>query len=279
MHDLAGGQRLDAFFAVFGTVRTCAAAAIAIQQAVARHVWPAGERVRVRISMHSGEAEQTAVGLVGMEVHHAARISAVAHGGQILVSAAAAVLLSDALPDGASLRNLGWHRLKDLGRAEQTFQLDAPGLPTAFPPLRSLDNPQLPNNLSTQASSFIGRDVALAEVSGLVTASRLVTLTGAGGVGKTRLALQVAAATGARSANQTPSPLPSSSGRASPLRPVHAYVRIWPTPSRRPRTCVPGPARCFLAPRGQAYRALVTGTRAHTVHMLRSVRRLSFAPA
>jgi predicted ATPase/class 3 adenylate cyclase len=192
-----GGREMDTqgdkFFAVFVTARGCTAAAVAIQQAIAAHSWPGGERLRVRIGIHVGEAAQTATGLVGPEVHRGARIAAIAHGGQILVSAVAAALLGDALPDGASLRDLGWHRLKDLGRPEQIFQLDAPGLRGAFPPLRSLDNPRLPNNLRVETSAFIGRDAELAEVSELVATSRLVTLTGAGGSGKTRLALQVAA--------------------------------------------------------------------------------------
>jgi predicted ATPase/class 3 adenylate cyclase len=183
----------DAFFAVFGTARACAAAAIAIQRAVAAHSWPPGEKLRVRMGMHTGEAEQTVIGLVGIEVHRGARIAGVAHGGQILVSAAAAALLSGALPDGASLRDLGQHRLKDLGQPERICQLDAPGLPVSFPPLRSLDNPRLPNNLPVQASSFIGRDTELTAISELIKTSRLVTPTGAGGAGKTRLALQAAA--------------------------------------------------------------------------------------
>ncbi|MGC1287569.1 MAG: hypothetical protein WA895_31995, partial [Streptosporangiaceae bacterium] len=97
------------------------------------------------------------------------------------------------LPAGASVRDLGLHRLKDLGRPERLFQLDADGLDTAFPPLTSLDNPKLRNNLPAQASSFIGRDAQLAEVHRLLDGSRLVTLTGAGGAGKTRLGLQAAA--------------------------------------------------------------------------------------
>jgi len=192
-----GGREVDtqgdAFFAVFGAARGCAAAAIAIQQTIGAHSWPAGEVPRVRIGIHAGEAEQTATGLVGMEVHRGAWIAAVAHGGQILVSGAAAALLGDTLPEGISLRDLGRHRLKDLGRPEQIFQLDAPGLAAAFPSLKSLDNPRLPNNLPAQASSFVGREAELSGVSQLVATSRLVTLAGASGSGKTRLALQVAA--------------------------------------------------------------------------------------
>jgi predicted ATPase/class 3 adenylate cyclase len=183
----------DAFFAVFPAPSACVAAAVEMQRAFMAHRWPADYPVRVRMGIHSGEVAQTAVGLVGLEVHRAARIAGVAHGGQIAVSAATAALLSDSLPAGASLRDLGLHRLKDLGRPERIFQLDADGLPTAFPPLTSLDNPRLRNNLPAQVSSFIGRDAQLAEVRRLITGSRLVTLTGAGGAGKTRLGLQVAA--------------------------------------------------------------------------------------
>jgi predicted ATPase/class 3 adenylate cyclase len=184
----------DAFFAVFAVPSACAAAAVEMQRALSAHHWPADYRVRVRMGIHTGEVVQTAAGLVGLEVHRAARIAAVAHGGQIAVSAAAAALLSGSLPPGASVRDLGLHRLKDLGRPERIFQLDADGLPTVFPPLASLDNPKLRHNLPAQASSFIGRDASLAEVRRLITRSRLVTLTGAGGAGKTRLGLQAAAA-------------------------------------------------------------------------------------
>ena len=183
----------DAFFAVFAAPSACVAAAVEMQRALSAHRWPADYPVRVRMGIHSGEAAQTPVGLVGLEVHRAARIAAVAHGGQIVLSAAAAALLSGSLPAGASVRDLGLHRLKDLGRPERLFQLDAAGLPTAFPPLTSLDNPKLRNNLPAQASSFIGRDAQLAEVHRLLDGSRLVTLTGAGGAGKTRLGLQAAA--------------------------------------------------------------------------------------
>jgi hypothetical protein len=143
--------------------------------------------------VHTGEASQTAAGLVGLDVHRAARVAAVGYGGQVLVSESAAVLMRDALPPGASLADLGVHRLKDLGRPERIFQLQAAGLQAGFPPLRSLGNPALANNLPAQLASFVGREKELAEVRVLVGSSRLVTLTGAGGCGKTRLALQLAA--------------------------------------------------------------------------------------
>jgi predicted ATPase/class 3 adenylate cyclase/DNA-binding CsgD family transcriptional regulator len=192
-----GGEEVasqgDGVFAVFTSPRACVDAAVEAQRALVSHPWPADERLRVRMGIHSGEASQTTAGLAGLEVHRAARIAAVAHGGQVVVSAAAAGLLAGSLPAGVWLKDLGVHRLKDLGRAERIFQLQAEGLPAAFPPLRSLDNPNFLTNLPAQVSSFIGREVELAEVRALVSGSRLVTLTGTGGAGKTRLGLQVAA--------------------------------------------------------------------------------------
>ena len=145
------------------------------------------------MGIHAGEAEEAATGLVGLEVHRAARVAAVANGGQVLVSSAAAGLVANSLPRGASLRDLGHHRLKDLGRPEQIYQLQAAGLQSEFPPLRSLDNPALANNLAAQPATFVGRERELSELRRLVEDSRLVTLTGAGGAGKTRLAVQLAA--------------------------------------------------------------------------------------
>jgi predicted ATPase/class 3 adenylate cyclase len=183
----------DGFFAAFSSPRACAVAVVEMQRALQQHDWPAGERVRVRMGVHTGEAAQTSAGLLGLDVHRAARVAGVASGGQILLSETTAALVRDSLPARAALRDLGHHRLKDLGRPEQIFQLDAAGLPAEFPPLRSLDNPALPNNLPVQLTTFIGREREMAEVRALVGSSRLVTLTGAGGSGKTRLGLQVAA--------------------------------------------------------------------------------------
>jgi class 3 adenylate cyclase len=183
----------DGFFAVFSSPRACVAAVLAMQRALQDHAWPGGERVRVRMGVHSGEASQTAAGWVGLDVHRAARIAAVGHGGQVLVSEAAAMLVRGGLPAGVTLRDLGMHRLKDLGRPEQLFQLCAPGLEPEFGPLRSLGNPALLHNLPMQLTAFIGRDRHVADVVALVQSSRLVTLTGAGGCGKTRLGLQAAA--------------------------------------------------------------------------------------
>jgi class 3 adenylate cyclase len=110
----------DAFFAVFSSPSACVGAAVQMQRALASHPWPGGQAVRVRMGIHSGEAAQTAVGLVGLEVHRAARIAAVAHGGQTVLSAATAALLRDSMPAGTSLRDLGLHRLKDLGRSRSS---------------------------------------------------------------------------------------------------------------------------------------------------------------
>ena len=187
------GTQGDAFFAVFSSPRACVAAVARMQQAIETHPWPAGEHVQVRMGVHTGEAAKTATGLVGLDVHRAARVAAVAYGGQVLLSETAAALVCDSLPPGTALRNLGVHRLKDLGRPEQIFQLDAPGLRVEFPPLRSLGNPALQHNLPAQLATFIGRDRELEDVRALVRSCRLVTLTGAGGSGKTRLSLQVAA--------------------------------------------------------------------------------------
>ena len=152
-----------------------------------------GEQLRVRMGIHTGEVAEMSTGLVGYEIHRAARIAAVGRGGQILLSSAAAGLVEDTLPVEVSLRDLGSHRLKDLGRPETIFQLVAEGLESEFGPLRSLDNPELTNNLPFSLNTFVGRSQEQAEVRNLVVESRLVTLTGAGGSGKTRLALQVAA--------------------------------------------------------------------------------------
>jgi len=183
----------DAFFAVFASPKACVAAVVQMQQALEAHRWPAGERVRVRMGVHTGEAARTATGLVGLDVHRAARVAAAGYGGQVLLSETAAALVRDSLPPGAALRDLGVHRLKDLGRPEQIFQLDVVGLQAGFPPLRSLSNPALANNLPAQLATFVGRDRELSEVRALVESCRLVTLTGAGGSGKTRLSLQAAA--------------------------------------------------------------------------------------
>jgi len=182
----------DSFFATFTGPSAGVTAVLEMQLALTAHTWPGGQPVRVRMGLHTGESTATATGLVGYEVHRAARVAAVGHGGQVLLSSTAADLVEESLPVDVSVRNLGAHRLKDLGRPEVIFQLVAPGLQSDFPPLSALVDAETPtpNNLPASLSPFVGRAEELAEVLHLVAGSRLVTLTGSGGSGKTRLALQ-----------------------------------------------------------------------------------------
>lgn len=145
------------------------------------------------MGLHAGEAATRSSDYFGPAVNRTARIMAVGHGGQVLLSSAAAALVADQLPDGAGLRDLGVHRLKDLGRPERLFQLVHADLADGFPPLNTLD--RRPNNLPTQTSTFVGRDAELEEIGKRLEheAVRLLTLTGPGGTGKTRLALRAAA--------------------------------------------------------------------------------------
>jgi predicted ATPase/class 3 adenylate cyclase len=181
----------DSFFCVFASaVDACLAAADA-QRSLDAYPWPDGASLKVRIGLHTGEAPLVGNEYIGLDVHHAARIAAAAHGGQVLVSEATHGVVDTKLPTGLRLRDLGEHRLKDLARPELLYQLVIDGVPDTFPALRTLDAIQ--NNLPTQLTSFIGRGTELAEASGLLQKTRLLTLTGPGGIGKTRLCLQVAA--------------------------------------------------------------------------------------
>ena len=185
------GTEGDSFFVVFDSAVEAVAAAVDAQRALASEPWPPGVEVKVRMGLHAGEASTSAAGLVGIDVNRAARIAAAGHGGQIVVSDAVRALVTSDLDSGISLRGLGSHRLKDLREPQPLNQVVAEGLRVEFPPLRSLD--ARPNNLPTQLTSFVGRERELAEAGALLEANRLVTLTGPGGTGKTRLSLQVAA--------------------------------------------------------------------------------------
>src|SRR6266699_480810 len=183
----------DAFFVAFARATDAVAAAVAGQRALCTHAWPEGMTVQVRMGLHTGEPQRSAAGYVGLDVHQAARIMSAAHGGQILLSQTTRDLVEHALPEGVSLRDVGAHRLKDLHHPSQLFQLVTAGLPADFLPLRTLDSS--PNNLPLQPTPFIGRQKEVDAVGQLLLREEvhLVTLTGPGGVGKTRLALQVAA--------------------------------------------------------------------------------------
>ncbi len=181
----------DAFCVAFSAGGPAARAAIEAQLALVAEPWPDETPIRVRMALHTGECQERNDDYFGPTVNRVARLLAVAHGGQVVASGTTASLLGDV--DGLSLVDLGAHRLRDLGRPEQVFQLTFGTLPSTFPPLRSLDDPDLPNNLPALLSPFLGRERELDEVRTLVRESRLVTLTGAGGAGKTRLAVQTAA--------------------------------------------------------------------------------------
>jgi class 3 adenylate cyclase len=181
----------DAFLVAFSRARDAVATAVAAQQLLMKHTWPDGAALRVRMGMHTGEPVSETRGYVGLDVHRASRICLAGHGGQILLSQAVGILAAPELPPGVRLRDLGVHRLKDLREPEHLLQVVHPDLPTDFPTLKSLD--VHPTNLPRQLTSFIGRKKEMAEVKRLLSTAYLVTLTGSGGAGKTRLALQVAA--------------------------------------------------------------------------------------
>jgi predicted ATPase/class 3 adenylate cyclase len=188
---VAIGSEGDSLFAAFGSASGALQAAVAAQRALAGHRWPGGSEVRVRMGLHTGEAAVRDGTYVGLDVHRAARIAAVGHGGQVLVSESSRALVEQSLPAGVELRDLGRHRLKDLAQPERIYETVIAGLPSQFPPLRSLD--ATPNNLPTQLTSFVGRAREVAEARRLLATTRLLTLTGPGGTGKTRLSLQLAA--------------------------------------------------------------------------------------
>jgi predicted ATPase/class 3 adenylate cyclase len=180
----------DAVFAVFASTEAAISAAVAGQRALAGHSWPEGVEVRVRMGLHTGEGVLGGDEYVGLDVHRAARIVAAAHGGQILLSGTTRALVEHTLPDGVELRDLGQHRLKDMAHPERLHDLVIEGLESEFPPLRTLE---VPTNLPAEVTSFVGREWETGAIEGLLSGSRLVTLTGPGGTGKTRLAVHVAA--------------------------------------------------------------------------------------
>ncbi len=181
----------DAFCAAFHTASAALSAALDAQLSLAREPWPEPVRIRVRMALHTGAAEVRDNDYFGQPLNRVARVLAAGHGGQVLLSLATRELVQDRLPAGLALRDLGERRLKDLIRPERIYQLVASDLPAEFPPLKTLD--ARAHNLPIQLTSFVGREQEMQDVKGLLGASRLVTLIGSGGAGKTRLGLQVSA--------------------------------------------------------------------------------------
>jgi predicted ATPase/class 3 adenylate cyclase len=179
----------DSFFAVFPSAGGAMQAAVAAQRALHAHVWSHGQAIRVRMGMHTGEGRLGGDDYLGIDVNRAARIASAGHGGQVLVSGSTRSLVEQELPDGVTLRDLGEHRLKDLAHPEHLYDLVIDGLHSEFPPLMTLE---IPTNLPAQLTPFIGREREIDRLIELLDRSRLVTLTGPGGTGKTRLALEAA---------------------------------------------------------------------------------------
>lgn len=191
----AGGTEVrtegDSFFAAFLRPGDAVRAAAAAQRALATYPWPLGRPLRVRMGLHTGEGVLGGGDYIGIDVNRAARIAAAASGGQVLLSEATAVLARRTLAEGVAIRSLGHHRLKDLGLPEHLHDLDIEGLPAQFPPPRSLE---APSNIPAELTSFVGREAEIERAKALLATSRLLTVTGPGGTGKTRLALRIAAA-------------------------------------------------------------------------------------
>lgn len=181
----------DGLFAAFERAADAIRAAVAIRRSLARERWPGELRLRVRMGIHTGEPRLSAGGYVGIDVHRAARIASAAHGGQILCSASTSELLEPEGFEGIALRDLGRHRLKDLRRPQRLYQVDSSDHTEEFPPVRSLEGHK--HNLPFQVNEIIGRERDTRTHRQSLEESRLLTLVGPGGIGKTRLALDVAA--------------------------------------------------------------------------------------
>lgn len=214
------GTEGDAFFVAFARASDALAAAVAAQRALARD----GSGVRVRIGVHTGEAALQDGDYVGLDVHRAARIAAAGHGGQVLVSGATHALVQDELPPDVGLRDLGEHRLKDLDRPEHLFQVVTGDLQAEFPPPASLSPGRA--RIPAPPTATVGRDADLARLAALVRepGSRLVTVVGPGGVGKTRLAVELARAAGGAFAD---------GAYLVPLAPVRAHAHVAATVARQ----------------------------------------------
>jgi predicted ATPase/class 3 adenylate cyclase len=185
------GTEGDAFFVVFERAADAVSAALDAQRAIEAQEWTSNVRLRIRAGLHTGEAVVRDGDYVGLDVHKAKRICDAGHGGQVLLSQTTKDLADERfLPQTVNVTDLGLHRLKDLDDRQRLFQIDSADLQHDFPPLRSLGKAQ--RNLPVQLTSFVGRERELAEIAAMLGTNRLVTLTGVGGCGKTRLAIKAA---------------------------------------------------------------------------------------
>ncbi len=187
----------DSFFVVFRIPAQAVRAAVTAQRGLVTADWPHGRPLRVRMGLHTGEGALGGGDYIGIDVNRAARIAAAGHGGQVLLSYATHALIQDSLPDGVGIRDLGRHALKDFDEPRNVFDLVIEGVPSQFPPIGTAARSGRAN-LPTPRTSFIGRERELLEIAELLTRTRLLTLTGPGGTGKTRLALRAAADQGER---------------------------------------------------------------------------------
>ncbi len=184
------GSAGDGLYFVFATAREAVQAAVDGQLALAGHEWPGGIAMRDRMGLHTGEPRTASEGYVGLDVHRAARVCAAGHGGQILISQTTRDLIADELQPPIGLADLGVHRLRSLDAPMRLYQVTGPGLERQFPPPRTTDAPR--NNLKLEVTSFIGREREIDQAVGMLETSSLLTLTGPGGVGKTRVGLRLA---------------------------------------------------------------------------------------
>jgi predicted ATPase/class 3 adenylate cyclase len=180
----------DSFFVVFSSASEALRAAVESQLGLAAEAWPEGRSVRVRMGLHTGDVTRVGEGYVGIDINRTARISAAGHGGQIVVSAATRGLVGEALPAGTTWRDLGAYRLRDFPDPARLSQLVVDGMISDFPALRTVD--ARPNNLPTSLTTFVGRERDLSEARRLLGTARLLTVSGPGGIGKTRFAIELA---------------------------------------------------------------------------------------